>query len=508
MAKLYLFAIGGTGTRVLKSLTMLLASGMTANTEEIVPIIIDTDVNNGDLEQFRRISSDYRKVNNKLFSNVSSDELISQFFRTRISNHKELNVSGLDYSTLGDMLDYSGMTASGHKETKFLIDLLFSNEDLTMKLENGFLGNPNIGSIVLHHIIDSRAFKDFTLDFHEGDRIFIINSIFGGTGAAGLPLLLKVFRESTSGLNNIGLINSSIIGAVTVLPYFEVDVEKFQNNESAINSDTFISKTKAALSYYDRHISRLINCLYYIGDTQKSNYENFQGGSHQKNPSNVIEMAAAKAVIDFLDYEPQAKTIDDLSRFSKYFEFGIDTDTQQLNLNHLKEEKGFFAKNLIMFMYLSIYITKYFEAALNDKSLAWKNDLNIPASFYKNDFSIALRTFVGNYYYNWLIDLEYEKHGRKFTPFINYFDRSRNYNDDNNDLVNINIIPERLFTLVNEKPARRVDKMFHKDSIKFDQIFTDVVSSTISKNLSSNELRLMDVLKSGIEQIYNSRYKY
>ena len=37
--KLYLFAIGGTGSRVLKSLTMLLASGIKVNTEKIIPMI-------------------------------------------------------------------------------------------------------------------------------------------------------------------------------------------------------------------------------------------------------------------------------------------------------------------------------------------------------------------------------------------------------------------------------------------------------------------------------------
>lgn len=507
MAKLYLFAIGGTGTRVLKSLTMLLASGMAANTEEIVPIVIDTDINNGDLEQFRRISSDYIKVHNTLFSNTSNTELKNHFFRTKLSTPRELNVSGLDYGTLGDMLDYSGMTASGHRETKFLVDLLFNQTDLTMKLENGFLGNPNIGSIVLHHIVNSKAFKDFTLDFHEGDRIFIINSIFGGTGAAGLPLLLKIFRESTSELNNIGLINSSIIGAVTVLPYFEVDVEKFQNKESAINSDTFVSKAKAALSYYEKHIGNLINCLYYIGDTQKSNYENFQGGTQQKNPGNLIEIAAAKAIIDFLDYEPQAKTIRELSKYSRYFEFGIDADSQQLNLKHLQEDRDDFGKSIIMFMYFAIYITNYFETAIINKSLAWKNELKIPESFSKNDFSIALNNFLSIHFYNWLIDLEYEKHGRRFSPFVNYFDHKREY-EDNAESIKINITPEKLFTIVNEKPAKRNDKIFHKDAIKFNQIFTDLTSKTLNKNLSSTELRLMDVLRNGIEQIYYSRYKY
>lgn len=507
MAKLYLFAIGGTGTRVLKSLTMLLATGMNANTEEIVPIIIDTDINNGDLERYRNIINDYDKIHTKLFSGASHNEFKNHFFRTKIAKPKELNVSGLDYGSLGDMLDYSGMNASGHKETKFLIDLLFSKVNLDMKLENGFLGNPNIGSIVLKNVIESRGFKDFALDFHEGDRIFIINSIFGGTGAAGFPLLLKVFRDSTSELNNIGYINSSIIGAVTVLPYFEVDVEKFQNGESSINSDTFISKSKAALSYYDRHVGHLINCLYYIGDTQKSSYDNFEGGTEQKNPSNFIELAAAKAIIDFLNYESGAKTIHDLSKLSRYFEFGIDTNSEQFNLNSLKEDKEDFIKFLITFKYFAVYITNYFEKALYNKNLVWKNELNIPVSFYKNDFSKAIKSFCENHYYNWLISLGYSKHGRKFIPFNIYNDSSKN-NEGYDVPVKLEITPERLFTLVNEKPAKRTDKLFQKDTIKFDQIFTDYVNETMSRNLSSTELNLMDVLKNGLEKIYNERYKY
>jgi len=43
MSKLYIFGIGGTGARVLKSLTMLLASGVECGVDTIVPIIIDRD---------------------------------------------------------------------------------------------------------------------------------------------------------------------------------------------------------------------------------------------------------------------------------------------------------------------------------------------------------------------------------------------------------------------------------------------------------------------------------
>ena len=47
MSKLYVFAIGGSGSRVLRSLTMLMASGV-GTSNEIVPIIIDPDTPNGD----------------------------------------------------------------------------------------------------------------------------------------------------------------------------------------------------------------------------------------------------------------------------------------------------------------------------------------------------------------------------------------------------------------------------------------------------------------------------
>ena len=40
--KLYLFCIGGTGSRVLNSLTMLLASGVQLNAKTVVPVVIDS----------------------------------------------------------------------------------------------------------------------------------------------------------------------------------------------------------------------------------------------------------------------------------------------------------------------------------------------------------------------------------------------------------------------------------------------------------------------------------
>lgn len=88
-------------------------------------------------------------------------------------------------------------------------------------MEVGFKGNPNIGSVVLNQIAHSVDFGTFASEFIDGDRIFIISSIFGGTGASGFPLLLKTLRTGNN-FQNYNIINHATIGAITMLPYFKL----------------------------------------------------------------------------------------------------------------------------------------------------------------------------------------------------------------------------------------------------------------------------------------------
>jgi hypothetical protein len=81
MARLFVFAIGGTGSRVLKSLTMLLASGVKPNSEkefEIVPIIIDPHKSNEDLKRTERLLGNYQTISNEA-------GLTNGFFNTKIT---------------------------------------------------------------------------------------------------------------------------------------------------------------------------------------------------------------------------------------------------------------------------------------------------------------------------------------------------------------------------------------------------------------------------------------
>lgn len=292
MAKLYLFGIGGTGARVLRSFTMMLASGVNIGSDEIVPIIIDPDASNADLTRTVALMNNYRAVRSELTFTKKNE---SQFFRKELSQilvNYTLRINDTDDKTFQQFIDLPSM----EKSSQAMIRMLFSEKNLASSMDVGFKGNPNIGSIVLNQIVDSNDFHDFANNFESGDKIFIISSIFGGTGASGFPLLLKTLRTGTSFPNN-DLINKAEIGAITILPYFKLK----NDDESEIDSSTFISKTKSALAYYENNISKngSIDALYFLADNIANTYENHEGGSSQQNDAHLIEFLAATAIVDF-----------------------------------------------------------------------------------------------------------------------------------------------------------------------------------------------------------------
>lgn len=292
MSKLFIFGIGGTGSRVLRSLTMLMATGVKFGANEIVPIIVDPDFANADLTRTVSLMNLYSSIRNDLsFSNENKN----LFFKTeikRILPNYTLKINDTQNRSFKQFIGYASMS----KTNKALTKMLFSEKNLQSSMEVGFKGNPNIGSVVLNQMTNTADFQAFANEFSAGDRIFIISSIFGGTGASGFPLLLKTLRTGNK-FPNHQLINTSVIGAITVLPYFKVQ----QSEQSEIDSSTFISKTKSALAYYEQNISSngSINALYYLADDVTSTYENHEGGSAQQNDAHLIEFLGATAIINF-----------------------------------------------------------------------------------------------------------------------------------------------------------------------------------------------------------------
>ena len=87
MDKLFIFAIGGTGSRVLKALTHLLAAGVDIEAQTVVPIIIDTDANGGNMAETIDLLNRYRAIRSHL---ADTDTANTTFFKTRIATLGEL----------------------------------------------------------------------------------------------------------------------------------------------------------------------------------------------------------------------------------------------------------------------------------------------------------------------------------------------------------------------------------------------------------------------------------
>jgi hypothetical protein len=327
MARLYIFAIGGTGARALRSFTHVVAAGTPVLDEhgrpmEVVPLVIDPDRENGDTLECLATLADYLKVQAQLPPGTGRD-YPRGFFQTTISGYAQLQaatpltrpdgrpmpaaldaesfrcgfIDAVKTKTFGEVIAYDFLESElEHGEpTRLLVDALYSRGNLETRLTGGFLGNPNVGTIVLNQIRYSRELQLLTSLLLPGDRIFIISSIFGGTGAAGFPVLVKLLRQ---GLNANGeeatALRHATIGALTVLPYFGLD----DAPGGPVDANAFIPKTKAALAYYAHHLHQ-VNALYYLGDPPRQRYANTPTGIKQRNPDHVVELIAATAILHF-----------------------------------------------------------------------------------------------------------------------------------------------------------------------------------------------------------------
>ena len=418
--KLFVFGIGGTGARVLRSLTMLLAAGAKAPADlTIIPILLDMDMQNGDTDRTLRAVELYRTIRKGAYKDATAQAAQTErqtFFGTPMQPLGTLQADNAQekigdsvlpkltehQGTFEDFLNVSSMDDIDREFLKLLYDNSAkpTSAELKLDLSVGFKGNPNIGSVVFNALEDSPVYKYFTGAFNDAtDRVFIISSIFGGTGSAGFPQLVKLLQDGSQKVP----IRNARKGAVTVMPYFALE----ENNQSSIDQNRFMSKTKAALSYYQQQIN--LDALYYIGDRPGSKlYANVEGGAKQTNNAHVVEMLAAEAVLDFARKSPG-----DLSENKRYFEYGLKRNDRTLDLAHFYESTY---QNLLEPMIRFTYATKFaLEFVPEHLGEAFAKNLGLPQTYGNDTFYVALKNFMGSHYQTWLTEMA--GNDRAFQPF-------------------------------------------------------------------------------------------
>lgn len=486
--KVFLFGIGGTGSRVVKSLVMMAASGVDIQANAIVPIIIDPDFANADLTRTIEQIKTYAAIRRSLDFTASSE---NQFFKTDfqdVVNGYRLRLKGTKNKKFKEFIQYDTLG----KENKAFVSMLFSENNLESDMEVGFKGNPNIGSVVLNQFTDSEDFISFASAFKPGDRIFIVSSIFGGTGASGFPLILKNIRSILSYFPNCDAIQNAPVGALTVLPYFAVKPE----DNSDINSSTFVSKTKAALHYYENNITgnnSSVNVLYYIGDERNKQYENKEGGQLQKNNAHIIEFASALSIVDFASITANDSSMicekDANGRVyapsPRFKEFGLDNDTPRVVFTDLsRKTSDIVCVPMTQFVLTSKYVKNHLRKVL---SLPWAKDNDFNETFLKSSFVTDLDKITSSYL-DWLEEMD--DNDRGFKPF------------------KLDISGGQLFSIVeNIKPDKiKSLKAFLKSGYDLFDAFLDEKHTSLPK--SSKEQKFIELFYIVTKELVSEKYKF
>ncbi len=289
----YLFvSIGGTGAKIMEALTHLCIAGALPGDERLFIAAIDPDVGNGNLE---RTST---ALNNFVAFQNFSVGLDSSLFKNKISVLKPFpwNPTGHD-KTLDDLISFHRYRNSPVGK---LYETLYTRRERSTTLNEGFRGHPSIGAAVLAKTFDdAQRWATLTNQIEkilgEGGtlKIFLAGSVFGGTGAAGLPTVARLLK------NNLADYADRIsIGGVLMLPYFSFTPEG-NLDELFVRSENFLANTKAALKYYSER-ENLFDATYFVGDSVLTPVAEFSvGAANQRNEAHVAELYAALAAADF-----------------------------------------------------------------------------------------------------------------------------------------------------------------------------------------------------------------
>lgn len=399
----YLFAIGGTGARVLRSLTFCLASGMKCIPDgtTFIPMIIDYDKTNGDKTRAIDNLNLYSRIRQKAYDGIELEPGERNFFVPEIKYLSDVDVLegkhdvqlapsfeftfGINATqqtgSFADFMDYQNMMGATYL-TRDLLSSLYNDEpssssltELNLDLSKGFVGNPNIGSIIFENIRQDAEFRRFLCSFEpQKDRAFIISSIFGGTGSAGFPRIVDAIRNC-----GIAYYNTALIGASIVMPYFKVNTPQ----GGAIHSNIFNSKQKAALDYYQQtdangqSLFEKLTASYFIADDDATTLPYSEGNADQKNDAHIVELLAALSIIDFVSTDETTLRTRQAQKKSAR-EYGLVNDTSLTKGIDLKDFDKRDRERYLSYLTRMALAFRYYEKHV------LTGDINSQEAYYSN----------------------------------------------------------------------------------------------------------------------------
>jgi len=303
--KNFIVGIGGTGAKCLEHLIHCCSSGL--GPDNLWVGMVDQDEANGNVSRTKILLNKYINLRSSLRDetkhNLSQD---SNLFKTNITTNNDsvwLPLKGAD-PTLEEVVSYELLKP----EVKGLMSCLYDSTERAQNLSEGFRARPNIGAAaILATTADeddpfwSQIYK--AIDSARGGeqvKVFIISSIFGGTGASGFANIARRIKRIQQERN---VTSNFHLGGALMLPYFTYELpEKNIEDELFARPEQFLDQTKGALEYYSKlfEYDKIFDQVYVTGWDPLSKLSNFQmGGNLQNNPPLFPEIYASLGALRF-----------------------------------------------------------------------------------------------------------------------------------------------------------------------------------------------------------------
>jgi hypothetical protein len=295
MAKLHIIGVGGTGHKIISAVVHLAACGafkgrMGSNEISGINIVaVDADDSNGNLTETKAVVDSY----NKFYNALNSSQNFNLTAIEPLSNIKLYQNDKKSINTAFNIPQYNGSDVD-----KF-IRFLYTKEEIETEFDQGFYGHTSIGTLIVKDILtkDDKWQTFLKSGVSENDFVIVAGSIFGGTGASAIPVILEELKTIKKEKDSVKY------AALILTPYFRAIGKINEDGELQPDSGNFNLKAKAALYYYYKQNQyENADAIYIIGEPQEnySNEEASRGSANQRNKAHPVELFAASAAIDFI----------------------------------------------------------------------------------------------------------------------------------------------------------------------------------------------------------------
>ncbi len=391
--KVYLVAVGGTGINCLQSFLYVNAISSHGFTEKVdyEVLFVDPDSTGSytDLVEsivgYRALKKAIDEEKERLLREEEgsrrrrreSDVSVEQFAANFTINDKWTIATQLDRQLI-ELCEDKDVSADEATEED-LLRVFYKKKYLNMNFSGGFHGVPNVGTLVTKHFMDrdGSSWKAFLEKISREDKethIVIMGSIFGGTGAAGIPALMNKLVEEE-------VYKNAKLHVLMMLPYFELpdedDVKKISKDKIKYGLGNMNLNSAYALEYYESLPSDIVEKFSFImvGQPQKDlikNEDYEESGKEQKNKAMIAELVASFLIIHSIkESKLLAEGSDDKSMLIMSTFRTEDAENGFIDFDGIPYTEGFVKKIAVMKFMAQVFVDRLeavFKRSLSDRN--------------------------------------------------------------------------------------------------------------------------------------------